>query len=166
MIEACDNTSVGIIIENQHEEILLIERAKFPYGLAAPAGHIFPHGSSENAAIIEVEQEVGLIIARNSLEKVIEGRRIDNRCRRKNGDHHIWDVYRARVSGQEIERSLDETKSAGWYTHEDLQRIAGRTLETNALGQSDRADVFEQVWLDFFMELGIVRQSLDNRGVQ
>lgn len=161
MSEACDHTSVGVIIENENDQILIIEREQFPFGLAAPAGHIFPHGSSENAAIVEVEQEVGLIIAASSLEKVIEGRRINNHCKRSGGDHHVWDVYRTRIAGQTVQRSLRETKSAGWYTTQELQQIADRTQNGRLRGEFEPSSYFEDVWLNFFIELGVVRRSLD-----
>ena len=56
----CDHTSVGVLIHNDNNELLLIERGTFPFGMAAPAGHVDQHDSCEEAAIAEVREEVGL----------------------------------------------------------------------------------------------------------
>jgi 8-oxo-dGTP pyrophosphatase MutT (NUDIX family) len=61
MIEKCNNTSVGIIVW-QEGKILLIERKKFPFGFAPPAGHVDADDASfEQAAKRELQEEVGLV---------------------------------------------------------------------------------------------------------
>ncbi|MEU8272659.1 NUDIX hydrolase, partial [Sphaerisporangium sp. NPDC049002] len=59
MPKQCDNRSVGIIIE-QDERYLTFKRATDPPGEAPPAGHVDVHGNIEQAARIEVSEEVGL----------------------------------------------------------------------------------------------------------
>ncbi len=149
MIERCDNKSVGVIISNNSGELLLIDRAKFPFGLAAPAGHVDQHGSPEQTAINEVLEEVGINLSINSLVKVIENRRIQNKCRRPEGDYHDWTVFAAQTNINEITPSLDETRGAKWYSNIELQEIAQNTINE----KTDDNKVFEAIWLDFLIEL-------------
>jgi len=106
MTQKCDNFSVGVIIKNSKDELLLIEREKFPHGFALPAGHIDAFSSPEACAIGEVKEEVGLDI--NNLKLLYEGEH-RNVCRRKGGNHHYWYVYEADFSGGLIP-SQEETK--------------------------------------------------------
>jgi len=62
MENLCDNKSVGVIVQNDGGDILLLHRARFPFGMAPPAGHIDDHGSPEQAAVTEVFEEVGLTL--------------------------------------------------------------------------------------------------------
>lgn len=150
MERLCDNTSVGVIITNEKDELLLLERAKFPFGLAAPAGHIDEHGSSEQAAITEVYEEVGLKISYSALELIISNRKIEHKCRRKGGNHHIWDVYTAKVIGTEITPSEDETRGARWYSKIALKEIIENTRANNQEIKPGQK-LLEGVWLDFIM---------------
>lgn len=55
-----------------------------------------------------------------------EGRK-ENHCSRPEGDWHYWKLYQIRAEG-EIRRSLDETKKAGWYSKDEIQELAQKTL--------------------------------------
>lgn len=157
----CDNKSVGVIVSNEKDEILLLNRAKFPFGLAAPAGHIDDHGSPETAAVTEVFEEVGLVIAKSSLEKVIEDRLVDdNICRRQGGDYHVWNVYKAKCIGQSTKASEDETLGLGWYSMDGLQELADSTRSKRYKNTVAGAQILELVWLDFFTELGYVENRI------
>lgn len=120
----CDHTSVGMLVW-QDDELLLIERRKFPFGFAAPAGHVDEHGSYEDAARAELKEEVGLTAI--SMKVILEGRR-DNPCRREGGTWHYWKIYEVEAEG-EIERSLDETKQAGWYVKDEIRKLAERAQQ-------------------------------------
>lgn len=117
----CDNTSVGMIIKKDGK-ILLNERMKPPFGFAPPAGHVDDHGSFEDAAIEEVKEEVGLTVTKLAL--IFEGRR-ENYCRRKGGTWHYWKWYEAEVEG-EIVANPDETIRVGWYSKEEIKKLAKR----------------------------------------
>jgi 8-oxo-dGTP pyrophosphatase MutT (NUDIX family) len=78
----CDNTSVGILIQDDQGRLLVFNRATLPWGVAPPAGHIDDHGTPEQAATAEVHEEVGLQV--EDLELVARRWR-DNRCRRADG---------------------------------------------------------------------------------
>jgi ADP-ribose pyrophosphatase YjhB (NUDIX family) len=121
-IQDCDNTSVGMFIW-ENDKLLLIERNKFPFGFAIPAGHVDDHGSFEDAARDETKEEVGLDVV--NLKLVAEGRR-DNICRRPGGTWHYWKLYETEVRGN-LKRSPDETKRAGWYTKDEIGKLAKKT---------------------------------------
>ena len=158
----CDNKSVGIIIKNKDGSFALLERMRFPIGIAPPAGHVDDHGSFEQAAIDEVNEEIGLIITSENLHPtVIKNRRVNNQCRRVGGDHHEWIVYEVDSFEGMLRPSPDETKGVEWYTPSDLQQLADRTRAFKA-GNVQDADWeaspgLEEIWLDFLTELGYVK---------
>jgi 8-oxo-dGTP pyrophosphatase MutT (NUDIX family) len=157
----CDHTSVGVVLEDKQGNVLLLKRALFPVGMAPPAGHIDDHGSPEQAAIDEVEEEVGLVVAIQNLHKTaIQKRRTNLSCRRIDGDHHDWWVYTTDTYDGELRPSPDETKGANWYGRDELQAFADRTRAFQAGSITDEDyqanPGFDEVWLDFLVELGYV----------
>lgn len=155
MAKKCDNKSVGMLIWKDGK-LLLIERKKFPFGFAPPAGHVDDFPSEEAAARGETEEEVGLKV--ESLRLVVEGRK-ENPCRRDGGDHHVWSIFEVEASG-EIKRSKDETKQVGWYSPEDIKPLMERTSKYREGEISDeeweQKPGIEPVWFDWFEELGIL----------
>lgn len=113
--------SVGAVIERDGK-YLLIDRAVPPFGFAGPAGHIDEGESPEQALTREIEEEVGLTITNYSL--LFEEELDWNTCSKGVGTHY-WYLYQCEVSG-ELERNMRETKSAGWYTKEEIKSL---TLE-------------------------------------
>ena len=88
-IKNCDNKSVGMLIWKD-DKLLLIERMKFPFGFAVPAGHVDDHGSFEDAAKEEVQEEVGFEVT--NLKLITEGRK-ENICRRPGGASPSPKIY-------------------------------------------------------------------------
>ncbi len=156
MEKFCDNTSVGVILLNSRDEFLLLNRQKFPYGWATPAGHIDEHGTAEQAAVDELAEETGIHIALGSLVRVINDVRKDNVCRRKGGTYHNWTVYTARTDQEPIHTNTDEARHLRWFTQEELQQLATQTRELTIHTKENRDDYIEAIWVDFFVELGIV----------
>lgn len=156
MEKYCDNTSVGVIVQNPQQETLLLSRARFPFGWAAPAGHVDGHGSLEQTAVTELFEETGLLLPVTSLIKVIDARRVDNQCRRINGNHHIWTVYRTETADLKLNPSEDETLGARWFSPTELATMA---LQTMPLGHDTNQgdNVLEPIWLDFFRELEVIQ---------
>jgi 8-oxo-dGTP pyrophosphatase MutT (NUDIX family) len=155
----CDHTSVGVIIRDDRGRFLLLKRAIFPVGIAPPAGHIDTHGSPAQAAIAEVAEEVGLVIAPKDLhETIIQKRQTFLPCSRPEGDWHAWWIYTANHYSGELRPDKRETKGAEWYSGEQLQALADRTRAFQA-GQIPAAQYqdepgLEPVWIGFFLELG------------
>tara|TARA_B100001989_G_C24449627_1_gene418239 strand:- start:302 stop:772 length:471 start_codon:yes stop_codon:yes gene_type:complete len=125
MTKVCDNYSVGVVIADDNGRLLLIERKKFPFGFALPAGHIDDFSSPEACAIGEVKEEVGLTLTEVEL---IHEKRYENKCRRLGGDYHHWYVFKAGFEG-EVVPSADETKQVVWADPSTLRSLADRTSE-------------------------------------
>ena len=153
--KVCDNKSVGILVW-QDDKLLLIERKKFPFGFAPPAGHIDEHGSFEQAAQNELKEEVGLNAL--NVKLIIEGKK-ENPCRR-GGAWHYWKIYQAQVSG-ELSPSKEETKQAGWYSKDDLQELAERTKHYLVKEFDEKAwqksPGLEVVWYDWLKEVNLIK---------
>jgi len=153
-MKKCDHTSVGILVW-QDGKLLLIERKKFPFGFAPPAGHC-DGDDFEIAARRELEEEVGLKVT--SLRLVAEGRK-NNPCRRPGGTWHDWRIYQAEAQG-EVKRSLEETKQAGRYSKEEIKNLALRTeqyLEGKISEEEwQKSPGLEPVWYQWTKELGII----------
>ncbi|MFA6314887.1 MAG: NUDIX domain-containing protein [Candidatus Paceibacterota bacterium] len=155
MTKICDHKSVGMIVKNG-DKILLIERGREPYGFAIPAGHVDGDSSFEDAAIRELNEEVGLD-AKN-LKLIIEGRK-ENKCRREDGSWHLWKIYEIQTTG-ELNRSQDETKQAGWYDQKQIKALAEKTEEylKGKISEDEwqKSPGLEVVMYEWFKELNII----------
>ena len=155
MSKKCNHTSVGMIVK-KGDKILLIERAKLPFGYAIPAGHVEDGEEYEAAAVRELKEEVGLDSTR--LDLVIEGR-MENPCRREDGNWHFWKIFQISVEG-EVARSEDETKRVNWYSHDQIRQLAARTEDYKAGGISEEAwennPGLEPVMSDWFKKIGLI----------
>lgn len=149
MSEHCDNRSVGVIMTDTTGRILLINRAKPPYGWAPPAGHIDDHGGSLDTAITEVSEETGLCLSGQDLRLVMEGYRIHGQCRR-GGEYHDWDVWTAPLPAGEPVAKSDEVRGImladDFAIHALAQQTPCATYEAPGL---------EPTWVDLFRVLGI-----------
>lgn len=147
-MKTCDNKSAGVLIEHD-DRLLMFERQTFPPGIAPPAGHIDDHGSAEQAAVAEVQEEVGLTVVGLTL---VDWLWLPNRCRRApglKGVGHEWAIYRARVTGV-LDLDEREARNASWWTPGDLGWRARRTV----LGGDDG---LEPVWCVLLHRLGVIR---------
>ena len=144
-MQSCDHKSVGILVF-RNGRLLLIDRARPPFGMAPPAGHVDDHGDPTSTeqeqflavAAAELREEVGLNAA--SLELVAEGRK-DNACRR-GGLWHYWRIYRAEAEGGVIP-SVDEAKSYVWCSKAQMEEFF-------------RDSKLESIWKEWFKELNIL----------
>jgi 8-oxo-dGTP pyrophosphatase MutT (NUDIX family) len=148
MSEQCDHKSVGVILQDSQQRILLINRAKPPYGWAAPAGHVDNHGDSIATAIEEVREETGLVIAAAALSLIIQNRRISGECRR-GGAYHDWDVYSAPVPVGEININPAEVREIMLADRATLQALHDQTVQPTTHNPG-----LEPVWQTFLTELG------------
>ena len=139
----CCYSVVGVLIWNDEDQLLMFERNTPPEGIACPAGHIDEHGTPEQAAINEVQEEVGLSVT--FLRPIWQGY-LPYRCRRQsdNGDGgHVWFIYSAGVENFEVEASDRETRNAQWY---DIAEIA-------MLAQNGK---LEPAWKDILLQVGVL----------
>jgi len=155
MEKICDHKSVGMLVWKD-EKLLLIERMKFPFAFASPAGHLDENESFEEMAKIELFEETGLVA--KSLKLLIEGRK-ENPCRRTDGSWHYWQIFEVEAEG-EINRSLSETKQFKWVSIKELSELAKRTGEyqTGKISEDDWRNNLglEKVWCEWLSELKII----------
>ena len=155
MSKTCDHTSVGMLVWRE-KSLLLIERARFPFGFALPAGHVDGDATFEDSARRELKEEVGL--ETSDLNLIAEGRK-ENKCRREDGTWHYWKIYQVTATG-EIKRSEDETKKAGWYNTDQIKALAYKTEKYNNKEISEeewnKSPGLEPVMYDWFKELKII----------
>ena len=158
-IELCNHTSVGMMVFNAQHHLLLIERRKYPYGYACPAGHVDDGETYEQAAQRELREEVGLEVVH--LDCVLETT-VDNACRRPAGSWHRWKVYQVQTTG-ELHRNLSETKNAGWFDLPHIEALASKTQHYRAGIISEQSwqeqPGLEPVWYNFLTTLGILPSS-------
>lgn len=156
----CDHFSVGILA-SRDGKLLLIERRKFPFGFAPPAGHV-DGASFTEAAKCELREETGLDA--QGLEIVWAGRK-EFPCRR-GGVYHNWKVYEAIATG-DLNPSKDETKQAGWYSLLDITQLMKRTKKyLNGKISKEEWELspgIEPVWYEIFQEPSVLKilQTLD-----
>ncbi len=150
----CDHTSVGMLVWKENK-LLLIERKRFPFGFAPPAGHL-DGDSYEAAAKRELKEEVSLEATKL---KLLHEERAENACRRKGGSWHNWKIYELEVKGN-VKRSLTETKQAGWHNLEEIKKLAKITeeyLQGNVTEDEWQANPgIETVWYDWFNKLKVL----------
>ncbi|MES2226089.1 MAG: NUDIX domain-containing protein [Patescibacteria group bacterium] len=146
-MQPCDHTSVGVLAFREGK-LLLIDRKKPPYGLAAPSGHVDDHGAAsaseearyQKAAIDELREETGLTAT--TLTLVLEGRK-ENPCRR-GGDWHYWRIYTAETTG-EVHASEDETRGHLWCDPGQMS-----SLLASAVVQTEHGEIgLEPVWKEW-----------------
>ncbi|WP_406257203.1 NUDIX domain-containing protein [Streptomyces chartreusis] len=145
----------------------MYDRATFPPGTAPAAGHIDNHGTAEDAARVEVDEELGLTVT--SLTHITGGWR-DNPCRRLPGarstrHRHEWTVYQATVTG-ELTPSAHETKNVRWIAPDALQELADRTV-AYAQGRITDAEFeatpgIEPVWIQWLADIPAIHISPDD----
>jgi 8-oxo-dGTP pyrophosphatase MutT (NUDIX family) len=154
-MQPCDHTSVGILVF-RNDALLLIDRKKPPFGLAAPAGHVDAHGAGavseaaqfEQAAREELQEETGLTAT--SLRLITEGRK-DTACRRPEGSWHYWRIYEADTTG-ELHPSVEETSGALWATRAQMETL----LSGGSVVLEGREVKLEPVWMEWFKELDVL----------
>lgn len=110
--------SVGAVIEKDGK-YLLIDRAKFPFGFAGPAGHVDQGEVSEQTIVREVKEETGLDV--NGYKQVAEEEVYGDVCRR-GVTVHYWNLFKCETTG-EIVQNVEETKSIGWYTPDEMKKM-------------------------------------------
>ncbi|MDZ7611767.1 MAG: NUDIX hydrolase [Candidatus Moranbacteria bacterium] len=131
--------SAGVIIKNNEGEILLIERAFFPLGWAAPAGHVDEGETFEEAAKREVYEETGLNI--ENLKQLAEEFVEWNECVKGFRGHH-WKVFETADWSGEVKINEGEAKQYKWVKSGDLGDME-----------------LEEVWEYWFGRLGYESQN-------
>lgn len=117
---------IGVIIENEHNEILLGKR-KNAHGAGTwgfPGGHLNLHEAPFDCAIRETQEETGLLLS--SLE---QGPWASNIF--ENNKHYITlFVYTNRYTGKLEIREPDKCEKWGWFSLKNLPTPLFKTVES------------------------------------
>jgi ADP-ribose pyrophosphatase YjhB (NUDIX family) len=154
---------VGVVVHNPKGEVLLIERARWPWGWAPPSGHVDQDvdGAGQPlwraSAVREVQEEVGLELEEGALVRLGGGQKA-NMCRREDGDWHEWMIFEASSRG-EVVLEMSEAKRWQWASQDQIRGLAARTGEWEAGEVEDGAwqdsPGLQEVWVQWFSELGV-----------
>jgi ADP-ribose pyrophosphatase YjhB (NUDIX family) len=153
----CCGTSVGILIEDQEQRLLMVTRGWWPKGTAPVAGHVRDaHTSVAEALVAEVQEETGLTVTGSGL--LWEGH-LPNLCASlpalPNPGHYWW-VAAATAEGT-LTPAPGETKGAAWYTRAEIDALAQATLDhyrSGGIPADQPDDSLETVWLRLLWETG------------
>jgi ADP-ribose pyrophosphatase YjhB (NUDIX family) len=128
----CCGTSVGVIITDSSDRLLMVTRGWWPKGTAPVAGHVRDSHTSVAAALVaEVQEEVGLTVT---------------------GDRLLWEGH---LPKGQVVAAPGETKGAAWYDPDQVHAMAETTLAHYRAGgqaahQPDTS--LEAVWLRLLHE--------------
>lgn len=140
-------------------KLLLIERKKFPYGFAPPAGHVDGDISFDEAGKRELYEEVGLETI--SIKLIAEGRK-EYPCSRIDGSWHYWKIFQATARGT-LKANKTETVQVQWFTPQHIKMFATRTKKYLAKQTSAHdwklAPGIELVCYEWFQDLGLIPES-------
>lgn len=110
--------SAGIIVEC-NGKYLMMDRKNFPFGFAAPAGHVDEGETPKEAAKRETLEETGIKL--ENLE-FVHGEEVPwNIC--ASGAMHHWYVYKAKVPSEDFVFNDKEAKSMDWYNKEEIKNL-------------------------------------------
>lgn len=156
----CCGTSVGVIIADGADRLLMIERGWYPTGIAPVAGHVADaHATTTDALVAEVHEEVGLTVTSHH---VLWQGWLPNLCQSPPAQPipgHHWTLVEATATGT-LAPAADETRGAAWYTQAEVRALAERTL-AYARGQVSEAawetrPGLEPVWLELLTTAGLL----------
>lgn len=162
-LKRCCGSSVGVIITDDQQRVLMVTRGWFPHGIAPVAGHVYDaHTDVVDALATEVKEEVGLTVT--SHRKVGQGH-LPNLCASLPAEPvpgHYWWVYRATATGT-LTPAADETKGAAWYTRAQVRALADRTLahaRSEVTEDAFLADPgLEAVWIRLLADAGLLEAT-------
>ena len=159
-LQRCCGTSVGAIITDGADRLLMVTRGWYPTGIAPVAGHVLDaHTDAAAALAAEVAEEVGLTVTEH---RVLWQGWLPNLCASPPAQPipgHHWVLATATATGT-LRPAAGETRGAAWYTPEQVRALAARTL-AYARGQITAAEWeirpgLEPVWCHLLTTAGLL----------
>jgi ADP-ribose pyrophosphatase YjhB (NUDIX family) len=155
--DVCDHTSVGIVVWRDGK-LLIVERKKFPYGFAPPAGHRDGDRTGVIAAARELTEETGLHAP--SLTQIYAVQKA-NPCRRQGGTHHNWEIFEEQSPQGRLRLSTDETVGGSFVDKKRFMVLmeATRKFRIGRITEDEwqKRGGMELVWFEMFLELQAAR---------
>ncbi|MDD4901842.1 MAG: NUDIX hydrolase [Patescibacteria group bacterium] len=112
--------SAGAVIKNNQGEILLIERAIFPFGWSCPSGHIEEGENPEQGMKREIFEETGLKVRKSRL---LFNEFLDwNECSRGVVGHN-WFLYEVSEWTGKLKKEESEVKNINWVAISELKKL-------------------------------------------
>lgn len=131
--------SVGAVIRNNQDKILMLDRKNPPYGWACPAGHLDENEKPEEALIREVKEETNIEVKNYNL---ILHEFIDwNECKSKVRGHDYF-VYEV-VDWTGKPRNNSESKGMQWLNESEAKNYS-----------------FEPAWEYFINKLNLFKKKI------
>ena len=156
-LKRCCGTSVGVIITDEFDRLLMVTRGWWPKGTAPVAGHVKDaHTDVASALVAEVEEEVGLTVT--GAPTTLWRGHLPNLCASLPAaprPGHDWEVAAATVTGR-LRPAPGETKGARFYSRMQVRALADATLAHYRAGgvAADQPDAsLETVWLRLLFEV-------------
>jgi len=112
--------SVAVIIKNEKDEILMLDRKNFPFGWACPAGHVENDESPEEAMIRESQEETNLDVKNYQL--IIHEFLDWNECKRGVKGHDFF-VYEVTEWDGKIHQNKLESKDLQWKSIAEIKNL-------------------------------------------
>ncbi len=112
--------SCGVLVTRHDGKLLLFQRAKFPYLLTLPAGHVEAGDRDMEArARLEMQEEIGL--APEQFWPAFQGQIVGDSCL-GGADIHDWFAYAATVADDSSLALDEEGVGWGWYDAATLHK--------------------------------------------
>lgn len=109
----------GAIIKNEKGEILMLERMKFPFGWACPAGHMEKGETQANCMVREVKEETGIEVRKHKMliHEFVEW----NECSR-GVKGHDWTVFEILDWEGEVVANK-ESRNMKWVSVDEIKKL-------------------------------------------
>lgn len=165
----CCGTSVGVIIADPAENVLMITRGWFPVGVAPVAGHVADaHTDAAAAAVAETQEETGLTL---TAQRTLWRGWLPNLCASPPAapvPGHHWTLVAATAVG-DLTPDPTETRGAAWYAPAEVSALAQRTL-AHAYGEVGAEEFaaapgLEPVWVEHLATAGRLEISESDRAM-
>lgn len=113
--------SVGVVVQNSKNEVLLFKRVKFPFVWTIPAGHLDLGENPKRAAARELLEETQIVA--NNLDTLFVGEIKGDSCV-GGADIHFWYAYLTTIPDH-VEPTIDEDEGRewAWFSLDDLPEV-------------------------------------------
>ena len=111
--------TAGVFVRNDHNQFLFLERAKHPFGLTIPAGHVGPGEPPLMAGRRELFEETRVRVTVDSIKFIVTEDVLGDECPR-GSDAHRWHVFASRLFPGDVPVRVNTSESlrAVWLTLE------------------------------------------------